>query len=401
MGDLQPLDDKLNRQCREFAEALRELFAQLSISLRRCAVRCCVSPGTLSRYLSGTRIAPQDFIDDLVREIEREHGTRIEPAALERLRLLRRAAVRTTDSISQAVHQLEDQLKAADARARSTSARRERLDSALDGQRGLLADLDRRLKRLEADHRADAGPTALPAERDLPAEHGVLAEHGLLTAHGLVTERDLLAERDLLVAQVADLISQLEEARAQVAFAEMRCDLLERQLAVVDTQRGAALPGPELVTLVEPHTGPPLPGAATPPPKVLLVDDKRPNLLALEAVLGTSGHQVVSVSSGPEALKALLETDVSDFAVIILDVQMPGMDGYETAAHIKRRARTRDIPIIFLTAVGNDPEYSMRGYAAGAVDFIVKPFDPWALRAKVAVFVEIFLERRLYASPRD
>ena len=94
-------------------------------------------------------------------------------------------------------------------------------------------------------------------------------------------------------------------------------------------------------------------------------------------------------SSGEEALKALL-TD--DFAVILLDVQMPGMDGFETAAHIKRRERTRDIPIIFLTAINHGPHHTFRGYAAGAVDYISKPFDPWVLRAKVSVFVELYMK---------
>jgi CheY-like chemotaxis protein len=97
----------------------------------------------------------------------------------------------------------------------------------------------------------------------------------------------------------------------------------------------------------------------------------------------------VRASSGEEALKALL-TD--DFAVILLDVQMPGMDGFETAAHIKRRERTRDIPIIFLTAINHGPHHTFRGYAAGAVDYISKPFDPWVLRAKVSVFVELYMK---------
>src|SRR5260370_3424678 len=73
---------------------------------------------------------------------------------------------------------------------------------------------------------------------------------------------------------------------------------------------------------------------------------------------------------------------------------MPGMDGFETATHIKRRAKTRDIPIIFLTAVNADPDYAFRGYAAGAVDYIAKPFDPWVLRAKVAVFIELYAKNR-------
>ena len=80
--------------------------------------------------------------------------------------------------------------------------------------------------------------------------------------------------------------------------------------------------------------------------------------------------------------------------MILLDVQMPGMDGFETAAHIKRRERTRDIPIIFLTAINREPQHAFRGYAAGAVDYLTKPFDPWVLRAKVSVFVELYRKNR-------
>lgn len=120
--------------------------------------------------------------------------------------------------------------------------------------------------------------------------------------------------------------------------------------------------------------------------KILLVDDRPENLLALEAILSALDQTLVRASSGEEALKALL-TD--DFAVILLDVQMPGMDGFETAAHVKRRERTRDIPIIFLTAINHGPHHTFRGYAAGAVDYISKPFDPWVLRAKVSVFVDL------------
>ncbi|MDT0543476.1 MULTISPECIES: response regulator [Streptomyces] len=123
--------------------------------------------------------------------------------------------------------------------------------------------------------------------------------------------------------------------------------------------------------------------------KILLVDDRPENLLALEAILSALDQTLVRASSGEEALKALL-TD--DFAVILLDVQMPGMDGFETAAHIKRRERTRDIPIIFLTAINHGPHHTFRGYAAGAVDYISKPFDPWVLRAKVSVFVDLYMK---------
>src|SRR4051794_20661896 len=121
--------------------------------------------------------------------------------------------------------------------------------------------------------------------------------------------------------------------------------------------------------------------------KVLLVDDRRDNLLALEAILQGLPVQPVGAESGEEALKHLL---VDDFAVILLDAQMPTMDGFETARHIKRRERTRHVPIIFLTAADRDSHLALRGYAAGAVDYLTKPFDPWVLRAKVSVFVELW-----------
>ncbi|GAA2377129.1 response regulator [Nonomuraea africana] len=127
--------------------------------------------------------------------------------------------------------------------------------------------------------------------------------------------------------------------------------------------------------------------------KILLVDDREENLIALEAILSSLDLTPVRARSGEEALKALLGTE---FALILLDVRMPGMDGFETAAHIKRRERTRNIPIIFLTVVDSAPDYAFRGYAAGAVDYLTKPFDPWVLRAKVSVFVELYnMNKRL------
>jgi len=124
---------------------------------------------------------------------------------------------------------------------------------------------------------------------------------------------------------------------------------------------------------------------------ILLVDDRPENLVALEAILGSLNQKLVPVRSGDAALKALLS---DEFAVILLDVVMPGMDGFETAAHIKRRPRTRDVPIIFLTALNSEPDYAFRSYSAGAVDYIAKPFDPWVLRAKVAVFVDLYMKNR-------
>ena len=121
-------------------------------------------------------------------------------------------------------------------------------------------------------------------------------------------------------------------------------------------------------------------------PRVLLVDDRRENLIALEAVLEPLGLELVSATSGEEALGLLLK---DHFSVILLDVQMPGMDGFETAKQIKDRSRTTDIPIIFLTAISQDPTQALLGYSSGAVDYISKPFDPNSLKAKVSVFVEL------------
>lgn len=124
---------------------------------------------------------------------------------------------------------------------------------------------------------------------------------------------------------------------------------------------------------------------------ILLVDDRPENLLALEAVLEPLGQNLVRATSGEEALKRLLH---DDFALILLDVQMPGLDGFETAAHIKQRERTRHIPIIFLTAISGEPHHASQGYSTGAVDYITKPFDAWVLRAKVSVFLELHRKNR-------
>jgi two-component system, sensor histidine kinase and response regulator len=121
--------------------------------------------------------------------------------------------------------------------------------------------------------------------------------------------------------------------------------------------------------------------------KILLVDDREENLVALEAALRPLGQELFAARSGEEALRRLL-TD--DFAVILLDVQMPIMDGFETAARIKERERSRHIPIIFLTAISRELHQQLRGYEVGAVDYIAKPFDPWVLRSKVEVFVDLY-----------
>ncbi len=131
---------------------------------------------------------------------------------------------------------------------------------------------------------------------------------------------------------------------------------------------------------------------------VLLVDDRDENLLALEAVLTPTGCRLVKARSGDEALRALLK---DDFAVILLDVQMPGLDGFETAEMIRSRERTRAVPIIFVTAISKESHHVFRGYEAGAVDYLFKPLDPVVLRSKVEVFVESYERGRALAQREE
>ena len=120
---------------------------------------------------------------------------------------------------------------------------------------------------------------------------------------------------------------------------------------------------------------------------ILLVDDKPENLLSLEAVLDEPCYCLVRAGSGDEALAKALKTD---FAVILLDAHMPGLDGFETAKLIRGRDKSKETPIIFITAISKDDQDVRRGYALGAVDYIFKPFAPEVLRAKVAFFVELY-----------
>lgn len=126
------------------------------------------------------------------------------------------------------------------------------------------------------------------------------------------------------------------------------------------------------------------------PAKILVVDDDERNLLALSEVLQPIA-QVITAPSGRDALRLLLK---QDFAVILLDVFMPGLDGYETAALIRQRDQTSKIPIIFLSAVNKETEHLMRGYEMGAVDYVFKPVDPMVLRSKVTVFVDLYRMRQ-------
>ena len=129
-----------------------------------------------------------------------------------------------------------------------------------------------------------------------------------------------------------------------------------------------------------------------PLPKVLIVDDRPDNLLVLEAILEPLPCELVRAGSGHEALRRLLHDEV---AVILLDVQMPGLDGYETAKAVKGRERTRSVPIIFLTAIDRELDHKLRGYGTGAVDFLAKPIEPEMLLAKVSVFLDLHEQRAL------
>lgn len=376
MADLRPLAEELAPASRELAEALRDLFRGLQVSVRRYAARRHRDAGTFSRYLSGTRTPPWEVVNDLLTDLGAHLGRPLTASTVGRIKLLHRAAVETTSSPRHALEVLSQQLAEADRSSRRSSVHGDALEEALLDRGHRIADLENRLNQLEADW---------ATERDradqLEQDWGEAAE--------------LRRERDALVEEIARMETALLEAQRRREAAEARCILLERQLEVVE-QRAAVAEAP-----TEPPPAPvpanPLP-AETPRrplgrlPRILIVDDQPSNTLALHAVLADLGQELVVAHSGRDALKELLQDD--DFAVILLDVQMPEMDGYETAAHIKRRRRTRDIPIIFLTAMGSSSEHTARGYAAGAVDYIGKPYDPWVVRAKVSVFTDLFLERR-------
>src|SRR6202000_2472077 len=130
----------------------------------------------------------------------------------------------------------------------------------------------------------------------------------------------------------------------------------------------------------------------------LLVDDLEENLLSLEALLRRDGLVLLKARSGDQALEILLEHDV---ALALIDVQMPGLNGFELAELMRGNERTRRIPIIFLTAGTSDRQPRFRGYEAGAVDFIYKPIEPDVLRSKADVFYELFRQRQQIAQQRD
>jgi signal transduction histidine kinase len=128
------------------------------------------------------------------------------------------------------------------------------------------------------------------------------------------------------------------------------------------------------------------------PPKILLVDDREDNLLSLETILQPGGYRFVKAGSGRQVLKILLSE--FDFALILMDVKMPNLNGFETASLIYEREKLKHIPIIFITANNYGEEYIFKGYRAGAVDYIFKPVNPELLRAKVSVFIDLYTKNQ-------
>jgi len=125
---------------------------------------------------------------------------------------------------------------------------------------------------------------------------------------------------------------------------------------------------------------------------ILIVDDRHENLLALDGVLSAPDRNIVQAISGNDALARMLEYD---FSLVLLDVQMPEMDGFETAQLMRGNKKTRGVPIVFVTAISKDQEFVFKGYESGAVDYLFKPLDPVILESKVKIFCELHRQRLL------
>ncbi|PCI48237.1 MAG: two-component system response regulator [Moraxellaceae bacterium] len=123
---------------------------------------------------------------------------------------------------------------------------------------------------------------------------------------------------------------------------------------------------------------------------ILLVDDRPENLIALEAILEGPARTLVSVNSGNAALHALLK---DDFALVLLDVQMPEMDGFEVAELMRQSQSAKTVPIIFVTAINKEQKYVFKGYEKGAVDYLFKPLDPYIITSKVNFFLELDIKK--------
>ncbi|MFC9888510.1 response regulator [Streptomyces pilosus] len=295
---------------------------------------------------------------DLLNDVSEVRGIAPTPEAVAVVKDMHRNALKVSNSPAHAVLLLQDQLADADREARSAMVERQVLTGALQERQRRIAELQVQISYAEAQRGRQV--------RELTAE----VEAYQKQFAGLASERDRLR------TIVRQLERQLHEANSRGLEAEQRCELLERQLAAID-EEGASGEWSSLAKVA----------------RILLVDSRPDNLLALRAILAPFNHDLLEAGSGEQALSVLDSTE--GVALILLSAEMErGMDGFEIAAHVKRRIRSRRIPVIFLTADKHGPHYTFRGYAAGAVDYISKPFDPWVLRAKVAVFVELYRQQQ-------
>ncbi|MGV9690803.1 response regulator [Streptomyces sp. NPDC003444] len=293
---------------------------------------------------------------DLCADVSELTGNAPTPGALGVLKNLHRDALKSSNAPTHAIQILQDQLAEADRDSRAAQMERQVIVDALQERQRRVADLQLRLAESEM----------LRSRQILELSAEIELYQPRLT--------EIEAERERLHATIRHLEEQLADARGRHLAAEQRCELLERQLAAIDVR---AADGDWSVDKTS---------------KILLVDSKRENILALEAILSAVGQELLPARSGEEALRILRST--SGISLVILSVEMAGMDGFEIAAHAKGSKQTRDIPIIFITAIKHSPHDNFRGYAAGAVDYISKPFDPWVLRAKVTVFVDLYMKAR-------
>ncbi|AWI30135.1 response regulator [Streptomyces tirandamycinicus] len=356
MGELLPLASDLSEEGRALSEALRSIFSGLGISVRRYAARRHRDPGSVSRFLNGSRIPPWEFVADLINDVAEQMGKAPTPDAMNVLREVHRSALKASSAPMHAVQLLEDQLAEADRDARATALQQEMLMEALQARQRRIADLQVQLSESESSRIREGA--RLTKELELQR----------------VRFDELEAERDQLLEAIRQLEEELVAVQARHLEAESRCDLLEQRLASMEGDSDA---DPVEARLAEKE-----------PPKsqILIVESDAANATALRATLEPLDQDLVFASTGGEALRLSSQGGVS---LIIVSVELQGeMSGYETVAQIKLVPESRDIPVIFLTDMDGGHS-SFRGYAAGGVDYLVRPVDPWVLRAKAAVFVEL------------
>src|SRR3954471_18086301 len=182
-----------------------------------------------------------------------------------------------------------------------------------------------------------------------------------------------------------------EYRSAAVAHARM---VVQMSAVQMSSRSAPAMPPPLAQSGGAPGPGGPLPGLPEAPINILIVDDEPKNLVVLETVLDDPSYRLVRARSANEALLALI---ADDYALLILDIRMPDMSGFELAEMIKQRKKTAQVPIIFLTAYYNEDQHVLEGYGTGAVDYLQKPINATILRSKVAIFAELHRKSREHA----